>query len=293
MVLAFGMGRRGETIRTSDDLRNSLGLPELGVIPAVRERLGILLSLRKRLGMDVNGVDHWGNRIELASCPPGDAPPSDSIRAIVASILYSNADGLPPRVIAVTSVSEGEGKTTAATNIAAILAQTNHRVLLVDGHFRRPRLHNIFNLRIDGGLIQALNDFMATGAGVLNFINCQPTAVRGLFVMSAGSRSASRMNQLYSQSLPEIVAAMRGQFDAVVIDSAPLSDLESRPIARVADGVLLVVQAGRTTVEDLREAALRLHRDGSVVLGTVLNHSDGKKTRTGPVSGLIRMGAAD
>ncbi len=276
-VLAFGMSRRREGIRVPEDLTKSLGLPDLGVIPTVRQRLGVRSYFRRLLGVSANGAEDWENRIELASCPPGDTPPSDSIRAIVASILYSNADGPPPQVIAVTSVSSGEGKTTIAANIAAILAQTNQRVLLVDGHFRRPRLHKIFNLRNDGGLIQALNDFSTPGSGSLNVVNTQPTTLRGLFVLPAGSVSESQMNRLYSQSLTETFAALRHQFDAIVIDTSPLSDLESRPLARVADGVLLTVRAGRTTVEDLREAAQRLFQDGSVVLGTVMNRCDLKK----------------
>ena len=92
-----------------------------------------------------------------------------------------------------------------------------------------------------------------------------------------GSGSAGELNRLYSQSLPELFAAMRRQFHAIVIDTAPLSDRDSRPLARMADGVVLTVRSGRTTIEDLRGAALRLFQDGSVVLGTVLNHCAGEK----------------
>lgn len=273
-VLALSMGQRGEVIRTPEDLKNYLGLPALGVIPAVRQRLNAPNFFRHLLGVERNAVDRHENWIELACCPPGDSRPAESIRAILASVLFSAQDGDSPRVIAVTSACVEEGKTTVATNIAAILAQTNQRVLLVDGHLRRPRLHTIFGLTDDGGLLDALIGFSVPGAGGTLALNCQPTGLPGLFLLPAGPVSAGRMNQLYSQSLPELFAAMRSEFDTVVIDLPPLSDPGARPLARMADGVLLVIRAARTPVENLREATLRLTQDGSILLGTVLNYSD-------------------
>src|SRR5213075_2669441 len=71
---------------------------------------------------------------------------TESFRLTLASILLSSNDGVRPRVIAFSSASAGEGKTTLTSNLGIALARFNRRVLLIDGDLRRPRLHRIFEV---------------------------------------------------------------------------------------------------------------------------------------------------
>ena len=69
------------------------------------------------------------------------------------------------------------------------------------------------------------------------------------------------------------------EFDAIVIDTAPLSDLASRPLVRVADGAVLVIAAHRTSQDTALAALRRLYEDGTNVLGTIVNHPDPRRNR--------------
>ena len=77
---------------------------------------------------------------------------------------------------------------------------------------------------------------------------------------------------LYSPRLAELLRAVRMQFDTVLIDTPPvLSMPDARVVARLADSVVLVVRANRTTREAASIACQRFADDGTLVLGAVLN----------------------
>jgi Mrp family chromosome partitioning ATPase len=87
--------------------------------------------------------------------------------------------------------------------------------------------------------------------------------------------------------VPQLFECLRDQFDAIVVDTAPLSFLESRPLARAADGVVMVIGAHQTSRDTALAALRRLTEDGTTVLGTVLNDCGDKKTAAREVGALV------
>ena len=165
----------------------------------------------------------------------------------------------------------------AATNLAIVLAETNRQVLLVDGDLRRPRLHNVFRLPNTRGfadLLRGSGPLRAPVSGRLAFT----TEVPGLHVLLSGPDSANAANLLQSDRAAEVLRCLRQEFDAVVIDTPPLSVVDPRILGQLADGVVLVIRADQTRPDVAVAASRQLLEDGATVLGTILNSWNPKKT---------------
>jgi capsular exopolysaccharide synthesis family protein len=290
-AVLVGHERRDRTLRQPGDVSFHLALPELGAVPSSRHSGA---SHRKSNG-------HNGSRvsplpiIEIAS--PGSAGSAGkggiqrecielaawqqqlsrvavAFRAVRTSILFSGQNGRHPRVLVVTSPSAAEGKTTVATNLAVTLAGSQRRVLLIDGDLRRSRLHDLFGLSSDYGLADLLDDGPATCLTGLEYV-IQRTAVPGLYVLASGPAPANATDLLDSRSMSELVKQTRKAFDMIVFDTPPVLELpDARILGRVADAVILVVRAGKTTRDAGLAAKRQLQADGSLVLGTILNDWD-------------------
>jgi len=284
----FGLGlvivrRRGDAvIETPGDASMHLRLPELGAIPdAARHPVAGSQSLRLLKGVLSGNGNGDRHEVELVMWRHKDSALAESFRAALASVLFSGQQGEWPRAIVITSSSPGEGKTVVAANFAIALAETNHRVLLVDGDLRRPRMHKIFNLANERGFGDMLRDATPCEEYLPEQWG-QPTEVPGLYALTSGENSASASQLLYSRRAGEVVRCLRQEFDAVIIDSPPLSVADARGLGRAADGVALVIRADRTSPETASAALRRLAEDGTWVLGTILNSWDTRKSPDHP-----------
>ncbi|HKF47510.1 MAG TPA: polysaccharide biosynthesis tyrosine autokinase [Terracidiphilus sp.] len=254
-------GKADRSIREPGEASLYLDAPELGAIPIAEPAPGarkVISGRRENEGC-----------VALAAAP--GSPVTESFRYTAASLLYST-DGSRPQVIAVTSANPGEGKTTIATNLALSFAEAGRRVLLVDADLRRPRIHQIFGVRNSGGL-SALLESAKPVEGTRDRI--MSTAYPNLSILPAGVAPENVFPLFWSPRALEFVAAAREQFDMVVIDTPPALGLpDARAIARLADGVVLVVRSGSTQRDDVTSAGRRLARDGAKILGFVLNQWD-------------------
>jgi capsular exopolysaccharide synthesis family protein len=148
-------------------------------------------------------------------------------------------------VIAVSSPGGGDGKTTTAINLAGALAQApDARVLLVEADLRQPSVGSLLGLQADGavGLVHAILDPRLTLADATQRL---PTF--NLNVMVAGQTPLSPYEVLKSPRLGDLLEEARRDYDFVVLDTPPLVPVQDyRVIARLVDGMVLVVAAHRT-----------------------------------------------
>jgi capsular exopolysaccharide synthesis family protein len=194
----------------------------------------------------------------------------DSFRGVVNSILFAESGTDSMQVLIISSPHAREGKTTAVCNLGVAFAEIGRRVLLVDADFRKPRLHEIFKLSNDGGLLNALSDGEKRNSELDSLI--RSTAVPGMSVLTVGSTSAPLPTLLHSDRLSRLLGRLRSQYDLVLIDSAPLLIVpESRILARSTDGIVLVLRAGVTTPETALAARRRALEDRTPLIGTILN----------------------
>lgn len=167
--------------------------------------------------------------------------------------------------VLVTSALPGEGKTFVASNLAIIIArQPSAKVLLLDAHLRRPRLH--FALGAPSG--PGLAEYLAEEACVEEVVQYNNQA--NLCFISAGERLANPGELLAGPRMNKLLESLYPVFDWIIIDSSPVL-LVSDPLvlADMVDGVLQVVAAGSTD----REAAQNASREfqDKRLLGVVLN----------------------
>ena len=257
--------RPGETQRY-------LHSPELGVIPAA--------TRQTRMG-GTTGTLPQQQQLETIAWHSGPSMVAESFRAASASLLLPKQGEARPRVLVISSVSPGEGKTTVASNLAIALAGAAGRVLLIDGDRRRGRLHKVFGCANTQGLSELLlrqpfeEDLVPEGFVV-------PTMVPDLFLLPSGRTALHTSDPFYSTRMEALVEHFRTKFDSVIIDTAPLLHLpDARILGRLGDGVILVLRAAKVRRESAAAVEQRLHQDGIPVLGTVLNDWNPKKNGYG------------
>jgi len=209
--------------------------------------------------------------VELAAGNSKTAVLSECFRATRSSLLFGADNRRKLHRIVVTSPSPAEGKTTVACNLAISFAEINYKVLLIDADLHQPRLHEIFELPNRHGLVDLLRD-PDFGNIPLTSGPIWETEIPGLMVLPAGPPVSGALNLLHSQRAEDLLNLLGTRFDMILLDSPPALQLsDARVLAQFADGVVLVLRAGRSRRSDALGVVERLSRDGAEVLGSVLN----------------------
>ena len=171
------------------------------------------------------------------------------------------------RTILVTSPQPGDGKTTVACNLAAGMALNGRRTLLVDANFRRPAVHEVFEIPNDRGLATALEDVDAFDDSVVDV-----EGIPNLSVLPSGPRPANATELIEGPSFTEVLDRAWEQFDLVIFDSGPVLFVsETSALAPQVDGVISVVRARKSSrglLGRLRDSLRSLNVEH---LGVVLN----------------------
>ena len=166
----------------------------------------------------------------------------------------------------ITSPSPEDGRTCIAVNLAASVALSGQKVLLIDANFCKPALHRLFtNLPATG-----FADLLLGKASVEQIIVASD--VPGLFVMGNGQTPADHTKLLASAATRSIVEKLGGQFDQVILDGPPsLVSAHALAIAGQVDGVLFVARAGKNSRGELNRMREEISRHNSHIHGVVLN----------------------
>jgi succinoglycan biosynthesis transport protein ExoP len=270
---AFLQEHLDNSFKTAGDIERFLQLPALASVPAVAASTngnGHSLYARARhlAGEKYPAaiVPSW-NRIEGNGQNTALAEAFHELRT---SVLLSTAKQ-PPRTLLVTSAKGGEGKTTVAANLAVSLAQLGEKVLLIDADLRRPSLHNFFSIPNTSGLVNFL-----TGNPDWRALLSHP-APMGLSVLPSGPVPPNPADLLSSEYMPALIREASKEYKFVVLDSPPLLNLaDSRILATLVDGVILVVGGGITPRELVHRAYVSAVDAGSHVLGATINFADTK-----------------
>jgi len=268
VVLVLLKEQSDRSIQQPGDSALYLGISELGVIPSDRP---VLLRRGQKPGTLIPTVhgnsSNDDNPVELVTWQRQGSLIAESFRTVLTSIMFSEQR---PRVLVISSANPGEGKTTVSSNLSIALSEISQRVLLIDADMRRPRLHRLFNMKNDQGLSELLREKRAIKtADVLGAV--RETWIPGLHVLTSGPWAANASTLLYSARLPEILAAVRQNFDTVVIDSPPMLHIaDARLLAKHSDAVLLILRAGKTTRAAGLMAIQKFVSDGSTLMGTIL-----------------------
>ena len=246
-ALVFFFEYFDDRIKSPAEIKSHLGLPFLGMVPALAE--------------SADGASPLLNK----GVQPGFG---EAIRTVRTNVLFSSTvDGGQSLVI--TSSGPGEGKTVVASNLAMALAQTGQRVLLIDADMRRPRVHEVVGLRQEPGLSNVLTGDARMSDAV------REIEKTGLSVLPAGHTPPNPAELLGSKRFEDLIATLKGQFAWVVIDTPPVMAVTDAPIvAHIADGVLFVVGSEMTSRSVAQTAVEQLVNADARLVGAVLNRVD-------------------
>ncbi|MFL5349030.1 MAG: GumC family protein [Hyalangium sp.] len=238
------------TVASQADVEERLGLAFLGFVPRVDTKSD---SPRER--------DLFVHRQPKSSA-------AECCRAIRTNLLFMSPDK-PFKTLVVTSSGPQEGKSTTCIFLGVAMAQSGNRVLLLDTDMRRPRLHKAFGVPNDVGISS-----LVVGEGSLDTA-VKSTEVPNLFVLPCGPVPPNPAELLHTQAFADLLKAAGGKFDRIILDSPPLNAVsDSAVLATQADGVVMVLRAGKTNREAARRALRSLADVQAQMYGAILNDLD-------------------
>jgi protein-tyrosine kinase len=200
---------------------------------------------------------------KVVSGPKMDHGTAEQYGRLAAALHHAQAERGIKKVM-VTSAMAGEGKTLTALNLALTLSESyRRRVVFIDADLRCSRVHELLNVVNVTGLSDVLKDAREMKARLL------PISPR-LSVLLAGRSAPDPMGALTSQPMAQILDEAAANFDWVIVDTPPVVLLpDTNLLARMVDGAIVVIQAGRTAYDVVERAVQAVDRKR--VLGVVLN----------------------
>ncbi len=245
-----------DRFRSPEDLQEQTGVP-------------ILAMIRKLEPLEEGiGVDNIHVHVRQTG---SDA---ESFRTLRTALAFAN--GGVQRLI-ISSTEPGDGKTTVTVNLAAAVAQSGHKTLLIDADMRRPGTTPLLDLRGQSGLSMILRDTAPVAESAQ--ANIHASMIENLDVIPSGLRPVNPMELLGSNRFADLLAWAEVEYEQIIIDSPPaLAVSDAAIIGRLVDGVILIVRPEKNRRRMVVRAVESFPSLGVNVLGTVINQVDSEKS---------------
>jgi polysaccharide biosynthesis transport protein len=252
-LAVFGLEGLDNTFRSSEQIEDLIGLPTLGLVPAI-------VGLDKRYGSPQDYV------LDNPNSPFGEA-----LRSLRTAMLLTSM-GSPPKTMLVTSSIPSEGKTSIGMCLARIHARSGRRTLIIDCDVRRPRLHELAGVANQSGLSDVLLQHRELSEVVLL------DERSGAYFVTAGGPVPDPAALLASERMRRLLKEVASRFDLVIIDSPPvLSVSDARVLSQMTDKTVFLVHWGSTRRHDVMMGVKQLIEAGADVAGLVLSRVNVRK----------------
>lgn len=242
LALALLIDRLDTRIRNEQDVSNVTDVPTLG---------GIVF-------------DEQASKRPLIVHSLPSSPRSEAFRSLRTNLQFLDVEG-GPRSFVVTSSVSGEGKSTTTANLAIAIAQSEARVLVIDGDLRDPSIATLFGIEGAVGLTDVLIGRAEASEAM------QTWGLTNLTILPAGSVPPNPSELLGSEALRKLLLAAEQEFDFVLIDSPPLLPVtDAALLAKHVRGSLVIVAAGKTHRGQLTGALDALRNVDAHVAGLII-----------------------
>ena len=262
VIAAFCADILDPSIRDPQRIEEILGVPVIALIPSIEQSLprAAIQSLQR-------GSTNANWQYQTTARAPRSKP-AEAFRILRTSIL-SHLMPTGKRVLAITSSSEGEGKSLITFNLAAAFAQSGRTVVVVDADLRKRTLTHALKLEDREGLDEAVGN-----SKWQQYVTTYEE-VPGLFVLPAGHQLHYPSDVLGSPAMHALISDLRSSFDFVLFDTPSVLDVtDTVSLSGFVDGLLVVARCGQTAQHSLARTLTLLRRARARILGVVMNGID-------------------
>ena len=203
---------------------------------------------------------------------------TEAIKAVRTNLRFSSINE-NVQTILVTSSIAGEGKSFTSANLASAYATGGEKVLLIDCDLRRGRQKDLFGLH--GTSKKGLSNLLIDKEWDVNLKNyIHSTEVPNLDVIPTGSTPPNPSVLLESKKIEKVVKKLKEKYDIIIFDAPPVGGLtDALVMTRLADVVLIVARAKKTTLELLESTKEALENVNANIAGVILNRVDKKDSK--------------
>ena len=247
MGLAFFVDYLDTTIKSAEDIKETLGLCFLGAIPEIIE---------EKDGIKKDKTVYYQPHCVI----------SESYRAVRTEVSKLMSDKADSKSILITSAEPQSGKTLTASNLAISFSQTANKVILVDCDLRKPQMDKIFNLDKEPGL----TEYLLGKADIDSIIKY--TEAENLTVITSGKIPRNPAEIIGYEKMKELINDLKNRFDFIFFDSPPvISVTDAVILADIVDGLIQVVRSGKALMSIAQTVKERLANTKANNLGVILN----------------------
>ncbi len=245
------------SVKSPEDLEN-IGISLIGWVPTFMR--------------EPKAGRHTHTEQELVLAYNSDSVPAEAFRTLRTRLQFSKLEPEPIKTILITSSIPREGKTIISSNLAASFALSS-RVLLLDCDFRKPRMHNIFNMKRYPGLCDYLFGTVPIEEAV------RETAFPNLHIMTCGTIPTNPAELIASKHMQSFLNMMKPKYDYILIDSPPLATVtDAELLSSYVDGTVVVSLASKTRLDLLVNTIDTLNKINDTFIGVILNNFDYQAT---------------
>jgi succinoglycan biosynthesis transport protein ExoP len=301
--LALGLEFLNNTVRTSQDVVKSTGLPLMGSIPSfeadasskgpigeiaqiirmfsgndegkgakeprkkAQRAAGFLEERTDPTNAAIKSRKSFG-RIELIAKNEPTSIQAESYRSIRTTLLVSSPPG-KIKTILFTSPLAREGKSATVSNLGIMLAEVSRRVVIVDSDLRKPKLARIFGAGAGPGISRYLSSNMDPAD------LAKPTGIPNLDLIVSGPMPANPIEILTSDRMDGLVTFLKRNYDFTLFDTPPvLAVSDALAMGPMIDAIILIARGGQTPIQAMSQAKLKLDAHKLKCLGVILNGID-------------------
>ncbi|RML53194.1 Tyrosine-protein kinase, partial [Pseudomonas syringae pv. maculicola] len=255
----------------SAEVIENLGMPVYASLPYSRQQERLEKRGKNTQGKNMPGEERHGKdsqSVQVSRLLSIAAPSElaiESLRSLRTSLHFAMLEARN-NVLMISSPTPGAGKSFVSSNLAAIIAQTGKRVLLIDADMRKGYLHRLFGLQPKHGL----SDTLAARLRCTEVIN--PTRIRHLDFISCGFAAPNPSELLMHDNFHKMLAELSPLYDLILVDTPPiLAVTDATLVGRQAGTCLLVARFGMTTVNEIEACKRRLGQNGILIKGAIFN----------------------
>lgn len=244
-----------------------LGIPVYASIPLSKGQSLIESSSK------TNGRTSAGSLLLSVNNPADLAV--ESLRSLRTSLHFATMEA-KNNILMISGPSPAVGKSFVSSNLAAIIAQTGQKVLLVDADMRKGYLNKLFRKTVNNGLSDLL-------AGKIDLDTAtHETEVENLHLITRGQIPPNPSELLMHINFTKFLDSVSSKYDVVIVDTPPiLAVTDAALVGRQAGTSLIVTRFGVNAAKEILVTKRRFEQNGIVIKGAIFNAVERKASAYG------------